>query len=155
MCVCVDVCVWMCGCMYIYIICIHIYQHLKFRFLIFRGPSLDIITPANVPAPRSTKPSADTVPATVRCTYNAINFITISCIRHAIAPPLRRSIVFLSKIQTLIDILPPSLQWYMQDLVRLDRVITAMDSFELDMSSFKFICVEINLCYLCSSNAVI
>ena len=65
------------------------------------------------------------VPPRVRCRYDAGNFLPNSRKRHTIARPLGRYMVCLLKIQHLIYILPPSLQWCMQYIVLLDRSITA------------------------------
>ena len=65
--------------------------------------------------------------STVRCRYNAINFIKNIHKRHPIARPLGRGMGRLLWIQPLIDILPQFLRWCMQYLVIFDRVITALD----------------------------
>ena len=50
-----------------------------------------------------------------------------NCKRHTIDRPLGRDMVCLLWIESVIHILPPSLQWYMQYLAILDRVITGLN----------------------------
>ena len=64
---------------------------------------------------------------TVRCRYNAVNFITNVHKRHPMARPLGRGMGCLLWIQHLIDIMSQFLQLSMQNLTILDRVITAFD----------------------------
>ena len=64
---------------------------------------------------------------TVRCRYNAVNFITNIHKRHPMARPLGRGMGCLLWIQHLIDIMSQFLQLLMQNLTILDRVITALD----------------------------
>ena len=64
---------------------------------------------------------------TVRCRYNAVNFLTNIHKRHPIARPLGRAMWRLLWIQHLIDILPQSLWLFMWYLTIFDRVITARD----------------------------
>ena len=63
---------------------------------------------------------------TVRCRYNAVNFLKNINKRHPIARPLGRGMGCLLWIQDLIDILPQFLQLLMQYLTKLHRVITAL-----------------------------
>ena len=63
----------------------------------------------------------------MRCRYNAVNFLTNFHKRHPIARPLGRAMGCLLWIQHLFDILPEFLQSFMQYLIILDRVITALD----------------------------
>ena len=64
---------------------------------------------------------------TVRCRYNADNFITNIHKRHPMARPLGRGMGCLLWIRHLIDIMSQFLQLLMQNLAILDRVITALD----------------------------
>ena len=64
---------------------------------------------------------------TVRCRYNAVNFITNIHKRHPMARPLGRGMGCLLWIQHLIDIMSQFLQLLMQNLAILDRVITALN----------------------------
>ena len=64
---------------------------------------------------------------TVRCRYNAVNFITNIHKRHPMARPLGRGMGCLLWIQHLIDIMSQFLQLLMQNLAILDRVLTALD----------------------------
>ena len=64
---------------------------------------------------------------TVRYRYNAVNFFKNIHERHPIARPLGRGMGCFLLVQPLIDILPQFLQWYMQYVDILDRVITALD----------------------------
>ena len=59
---------------------------------------------------------------TVWCHYNGVNFFLIHHKRHAIACLLRRDMGCLLCIQTLLYILPPSLQWCMQYPVILNEL---------------------------------
>ena len=63
----------------------------------------------------------------MRCRYNAVNFLTNIHKRHPIARPLGRGMGCLLWIQHLIDILPQFLWLFVQYLILLDRVITALD----------------------------
>ena len=65
--------------------------------------------------------------STVRCRYNAVNFLKNINKRHPIARPSGRGMGCLLWIQHLIDILPQFLQLLMQYLIILNRVITALD----------------------------
>ena len=65
---------------------------------------------------------------TVRCRYNAVNFITSINKIHPMARPLERGMGCLLWIQHLIDIISQ----FMQNLTILDRVITAHDCSSLD-----------------------
>ena len=71
--------------------------------------------------------SSGTLLSTVRCRYNAVNFITNIHKRHPMARPLGRGMGCLLWIQHLIDIMSQFLQLLMQNLTILDRVITALD----------------------------
>ena len=64
---------------------------------------------------------------TVRCRYNAVNFLKNIHKRHHIARPLGRGMGCLLWIQLLFDILPQFLQSFMQYPTILDRVTTALD----------------------------
>ena len=64
---------------------------------------------------------------TVRCRYNAVNFLKNINKRHPIARPLGRGMGCLLWIQHLIDILPQFLQLLMQYFTILHRIITALD----------------------------
>ena len=65
---------------------------------------------------------------TVRCRYNAVNFLQIPHRRNPIASPSGRGMGYLLWVQPLIYILPHFLQWCVQYHVILDRVIMALDS---------------------------
>ena len=69
--------------------------------------------------------------STVRCRYNAVNFITNSHKRHPMARPLGQGMGCLLWIQHLIDIMSQFLQLLMQNLTILDRVIKALDCISL------------------------
>ena len=64
---------------------------------------------------------------TVRCHCNMVNFIKDIHKRYLIAPQLALGMVCLLWIQHQIDILPQILQWCVQYLVILDRVLTVLD----------------------------
>ena len=64
---------------------------------------------------------------TVRCGFNAVNFITNIHKRHPMARPLGRGMGCLLWIQHLIDIMSQFLQLLVQNFTILDRVITAPD----------------------------
>ena len=64
---------------------------------------------------------------TVRCRYNAVNFLINIHKGHSIARPLGRGMGCILWIQHLFDILPQFLQLFMQYLTILDRVIVALD----------------------------
>ena len=66
-------------------------------------------------------------PRTVRCRYNAINFLTKIHKRQPRARPLGRGMGCLLCIQLLNDILPRFQQLFMQYLIILDLVIAALD----------------------------
>ena len=68
---------------------------------------------------------------TVRCRYNAVNFLTNIHKRHPIARPLGRGMGCLLWIQRLIDTLSQFLQLFMQYLTILDRAITALHCINL------------------------
>ena len=58
--------------------------------------------------------------------------------RRTIAPPLGRDMVCPLQMQSLIYILPPALQWCMQYIVILNRVITALNCTKLfDANMFR------------------
>ena len=59
---------------------------------------------------------------------NAANFLQNPHRRHPIARPLGRGMGCLLCVQTLICILPQSLQWCIQNCVIFDHVMTARDS---------------------------
>ena len=61
---------------------------------------------------------------TVRCRYNAVNFLQNYEKRHPEARPLGRDMGSLLHILTMINILPPSPQRFIQLYVILDRIIT-------------------------------
>ena len=63
----------------------------------------------------------------MRCCYNTVNFPTNIPKRHPIAHLLGRGMGCGLGIQHLIDILPQSLQLFMQYLTILDRVLMALD----------------------------
>ena len=65
---------------------------------------------------------------TVRSRYNVDNFLKNIHKIHSIARPLGRGMVCLLWINHLTDILPESVQSFMQYLIILDRAITALDS---------------------------
>ena len=64
---------------------------------------------------------------TVRCRYNALNFLTNIHKKHPIARPLGRGMGCILWIQHLINILPRFLWLLIQYLTILDRVITVLD----------------------------
>ena len=64
---------------------------------------------------------------TVRCRYNAINFLSNPPKIHPIARPIGRGMGCLLEIQPLIDTLPQLRQRCVQYHVVLNRVITALD----------------------------
>ena len=64
---------------------------------------------------------------TVRCHYNAVNFLKNINKRHPIAGPLGLGMGCLLWIQHMIDILPQSLKSFMQYLPILNHVIMALD----------------------------
>ena len=64
---------------------------------------------------------------TVRCRYNAVNFLQNPHNIHPIAHPWGRGMGCILWAQIVIYTLPQSLQWCMQYHVILDRVITALD----------------------------
>ena len=63
---------------------------------------------------------------TLRCRYNAVNFLKNIHKRHPIARPLGRGMGCLLWIHHLIHILPEFLQLFMQYITIHDRVITAL-----------------------------
>ena len=67
------------------------------------------------------------VSSTVRCRYNAVNFITNIHKRHPMARPLGRGMGCLLWIQHLIDLMAQFLQLLVQNLTIFYRVITALD----------------------------
>ena len=71
--------------------------------------------------------SSHVISHTVWCRYNVVNFITNIHKRHPMARPLRRGMGCLLWIQHLIDIMSQFLQFLMQNLSILDRVLTALD----------------------------
>ena len=71
--------------------------------------------------------SSHVISHTVWCRYNAVNFITNIHERHPMARPLRRGMGCLLWIHHLIDIMSQFLQFSMQNLSILDRVLTALD----------------------------
>ena len=75
---------------------------------------------------------------TVRCRYNAVNFITNIHKRHPMARPLGRGMGCLLWIQHLIDIISQFLQLSMQNLTILDRVITALDCNGLIITGYIY-----------------
>ena len=75
---------------------------------------------------------------TVRYRYNAVNFFKNIHERHPIARPLGRGMGCLLLVQPLIDIMPQFLQWYMQYVDILDRVITALDCTYITWQEFVF-----------------
>ena len=64
---------------------------------------------------------------TVRCRYNAVNFIKNIDKVYSVALPLGRCMRCLLGILPLIDIQPQFLQWCMQYLVILDLALMALD----------------------------
>ena len=64
---------------------------------------------------------------TVRCRYNAVNFLQNPPKRHPIGHPLGRCMGCILWVQTLTYILSKSLQWWMQYHAISDRVITTLD----------------------------
>ena len=64
---------------------------------------------------------------TVWCCYNTVKFLQNIHKRHPIARPLGRGMGCILWVQTLIDILPPFLQWCAQYYVILDRAATALN----------------------------
>ena len=100
---------------------------------------------------------------TVRCRYNAVNFLQNPHTRHPIAHPWGWGMRCRLCAQTLIHILLQSLQWCMQYHVILDRVKLAPDSIRIcndmntaiaiEQSFLNEICFEymvsltIKLCY--------
>ena len=64
---------------------------------------------------------------TVQCRYCMVNFLRNPYNRHSIVHPWGRDMRCLLWVQTLIYVLPQSVQWYMQYHVILDLVITAPD----------------------------
>ena len=67
------------------------------------------------------------MPITVRCRYNAVNFLQNIHKRHHTARPTGRGMGCFLWVQPLIDILPQFLQWCGQYYVILDCVIMALD----------------------------
>ena len=82
---------------------------------------------------------------TVRCLFNAVNFLTNIHKRHPIACALGRCMWCLLCSQHLINILPEFLQPFMQYLTTLDRVLTALDCIN------KYI--SIHMCSICFDKA--
>ena len=76
---------------------------------------------------------------TVRCRYNAVNFLTSIHKRHPIARPSGWGMGCLLWIQRLINSLSQFLQWFMQYLTMLDRVITTLCMLKLIIQSEPFL----------------
>ena len=92
-------------------------------------------------------PLIATNPNTVRCRYNAVNFITNIHKRHPMARPLGRGMGCPLWIQHLIDIMSQFLQLLMLNLAILDRVITALDCIR----SNSWQCMIILALVICST----
>ena len=67
----------------------------------------------------------------MRCHYNAVIFLPNPPQRHPIARPLGQGMRCLLWIQTVLYILPLSVQWCLQYYVILDHVITALHCIEM------------------------
>ena len=97
--------------------------------------------------------SANLVVSTVRYRYNTVNFFKNIHERHPIARPLGRGMGCLLLVQSLIDILPQFLQWYMQYVDILDRVITALDCSKSPVWPFPNRVFSGNIkMYICNSS---
>ena len=98
-------------------------------YIMFHGGFMSRIHPyASISDPMPVKQSGRmrTIEYTVRCRFNAVNYLTNIHKRHPIARPTGRGMGCVLWIRHLIDILPQFLQIYMQCLTKLDRVITAL-----------------------------
>ena len=85
----------------------------------------------------------DSLDKTVRCRFNAVNYIKRIHKRRPIARPLGRRMGCFLCIQPLIDILPQFLQWCLQYFAVLDRIITLLDCM---LYSFMLIEIYFGLC---------
>ena len=77
-----------------------------------------------------------TMAYTARCRHNAVNLLTNTHNRHPIARPWGRGMGCLLWLQTLMNVIPKSLQCCVQYHVMLDRFITALDCIGITMLSF-------------------
>ena len=84
---------------------------------------------------------------TVRCCYNAVNFLLNSHNRHPIAHPWGRGMGCLLWVWSLIYILLLSSQYHIWDRDKFDRVITGLDCIFLSTLEFKLNILVNGVCW--------